>query len=175
MDCDHRFRLPNPSPTGFSDVSSVLLLLLRVFSGPRRKAISDASLGPCEPIGSTELRALSPGELSDPARLIVVATEPEADFGREDWRLDDVLLAGLPVAETEALLPCIMLSGPEADVQPSSTTRLFCSPTTEAPEHVARTLFSCASGGDIGAAGLIREMFCYTEQSGWWGIGGSSQ
>ena len=72
--------------------------------------MSDASLGPCEPIGSPELRALSPGELSDPARLIVVAVEPEADLGREDVRLDAALLAGLPVAETEALLPCIMAS-----------------------------------------------------------------
>ena len=67
--------------------------------------MSDKSLGLCEPIGCTELRALSPGEVSDAARLIV---EPDADLGREDWRLAGEALAGLPGAETDALLPCII-------------------------------------------------------------------
>ena len=53
-----------------------------------------------------------PGELSEPARLMVPAEEPDADFGREArWLcLDRAALPGLPVAETEALLPCIMAS-----------------------------------------------------------------
>ena len=43
---------------------------------------------------------------------MVPAEEPDADFGREDrWLcLDRAALPGLPVAETEALLPCIMAS-----------------------------------------------------------------
>jgi hypothetical protein len=124
VDCDHRLRLPNPSPTGFSDGSSALLLLRRDVPPPTRKAISDSSPGLCEPIGSTEFRALSPGEVSEPARLIVVAVEPEDDLGREDRRLDGVALAGFHASWR-------LLSRPEADVQPSSTTRLFCSPTAE--------------------------------------------
>jgi len=113
VDCDHRFRLPNPSPTGFSEGSSALLLRRRVAPPPTRSAISDKSLGLCEPIGSTELRALSPGELTDAARLIVAAVEPDADLGREDGRLTGEALARLPVAETDVLLPCIMASALE--------------------------------------------------------------
>lgn len=113
VDCDHRFRLPNPSPTGFSEGSSALLLLRLVVPPPTRKAIRDKSPGLCEPIGSTELRVVSPGELREPARLIVAAVEPEADLGREDGRLAGEALAGLPVAETDALLPCIMASALE--------------------------------------------------------------
>jgi hypothetical protein len=43
---------------------------------------------------------------------MVPAEELDADFGREDrWLcLDRAALPGLPVAETEALLPCIMAS-----------------------------------------------------------------
>ena len=43
--------------------------------------------------------------MRDAARLIV---EPEADLGREEWRLAEEALAGLPGAETDALLPCII-------------------------------------------------------------------
>lgn len=58
------------------------------------------------------MRTLLPGELSEPARLMVPAEEPEADFGREErWLcLDRAAVPGLPVAETAALLPCIMAS-----------------------------------------------------------------
>jgi len=102
--------LPNPSPAGFSKGSIALLLRRRVVPPPTRSAISDKSLGLCEPIGSTELRALSPGELRDAARLIV---EPDADLGREEWRLAEEALAGLPGAETDVLLPCIIASALE--------------------------------------------------------------
>lgn len=113
VDCDHRLRLPKPSPAGFSGGSNVLLLLRRDAPPPTRKAISDISPGLCEPIGSTELRALSPGEVIDPVRLIVAAVEPDADFGREERRLDGEAAARLPVAETDALLPCTMASALE--------------------------------------------------------------
>lgn len=113
VDCDHRFKFPSPSPTGFSEGSSALLLRRRVVPPPTRSAISDKSLGLCEPIGSTELRALSPGELRDAARLIVAAVEPDADLGREEWRLAEEALAGLPGAETDVLLPCIIASALE--------------------------------------------------------------
>jgi hypothetical protein len=113
VDCDHRFKLSNPCPRGLSEGSSALLLLRRVVPPPTRKAISDISPGLCEPIGSTEFRALSPGELRDPARLIVVTVEPDADLGRVERRLDGETAAGLPVAETDALLPCIMASAIE--------------------------------------------------------------
>jgi hypothetical protein len=165
VDCDHRLRLPNPSPAGFSNDSSALLLLLRVVPPPTRRAISDTSPGLCEPIGSTELRALSPGEVSEPARLIVVAVEPEDDLGRVDRRLDGGALARFPVAETDALLPCIMASALETG---SRRTAVFdhaplLQPYSGAPKHVARTLTSCTRGQGTSAGGLIREVFCYTE------------
>jgi hypothetical protein len=165
VDCDHRLRLPNPSPTGFSDGSSALLLLRRDVPPPTRKAISDSSPGLCEPIGSTEFRALSPGEVSEPARLIVVAVEPEDDLGREDRRLDGVALAGFPVAETDALLPCIMASALETGSRRTAVVdhAPLLQPYSGAPEHVARTLTSCTGGRGRSAGGLIREVFCYTE------------
>lgn len=49
----------------------------------------------------------------DPARLMVAAVEPDADFGREERRLDGEAGARLPVAETDALLPCTMASALE--------------------------------------------------------------
>lgn len=176
VDCDQRFRLPKPSPDGRSDESSALLLLrllCDVDVPASRKAISDVSPGLCEPIGSTEFRALSPGEVSEAVRLIVLAEEVEADLDREElrWCLDEATLPGLLSAETEALLPCIMASAVETrcrrtvlkDHEPSLQPYNW---QPGAPGHVARTLSSCANGQGAGANGLIREGFRYTSTVG---------
>lgn len=117
VDCDQRFKLPRPSTVGLSPSIALLLLLLLCEVAPpaRRKAIRDVSPGLCEPIGSTELRALLEGELSEPVRLTVFAEE--LDLGRVDarWCLETVELPGPSTAETEALLPCIMASALETE------------------------------------------------------------
>lgn len=108
VDCDQRLRLPKPSSVGRSDDSRALLLLRLLWEGDppaRRKAISDVSPEPCDPIGSTELRSLSPGEVSEAVRLTVPTEELEADFERVDvrWCLVPGVRPGLPPAETVKL------------------------------------------------------------------------
>lgn len=81
VDCDQRFKLPNPSLVDGS-VGSTARLFLRL--PPNRNAISDVSTGLCDLRGSTELRAPVLLELREAVRLMVLAEDPEMELEREE-------------------------------------------------------------------------------------------
>ena len=90
VECDHRFRLPNPSLLARS-VGSTATLLLRLLScdiGSRESlsAIRDVSVVLCTFIGTIEFRAPAPEELSDPLRFTVTTDAEDRELERDECR-----------------------------------------------------------------------------------------
>lgn len=88
VDCDHRWRFPNPSPFGLSDRSTATLCTrlcsCDIESRPSRCATEFGSLGLCDLTGPAEVRTPVLDELRDPVRFTVTTDAEDKEFEREE-------------------------------------------------------------------------------------------